>query len=233
MSRTRRMLRRITQSTIGKRLTSLLRMGGCSVPKRGLGIDVLTAARERIAWTFESFEQVYLSFSGGKDSTVMLHLAADYARKNNRRLGVLFVDLEGQYRLTIDHVRACLDEYADVIEPYWICLPVHLRNAVSVFETHWMCWDPEKREAWIREPPEDAVIDPEALSFFWPGMEFEEFVPAFGEWYAGDSKTACMVGIRADESLNRYRTVASQTKAMVENRRWTTEVTEHVTNVYP
>lgn len=33
--------------------------------KRPLGIDVLTAARQRIEWAFESFSKIYVSFSAG------------------------------------------------------------------------------------------------------------------------------------------------------------------------
>lgn len=207
-------------------------MGGCSVPKTGLGIDVLTAARQRIAWTFDTFERVYVSFSGGKDSTVMLHLAADEAISRGRRIGVLFVDLEGQYRLTIEHIERCLAMY-DCIDRYWVALPIHLRNAVSVFETHWVCWDPDAEPAWVRTPPDGAITDPASFPFFWSGMEFEEFVPEFGEWYSEGESTACLVGIRTDESLNRYRTIASVTKATDHGHAWTTKVTPHVHNVYP
>jgi len=115
--------------------------------KEPIGINVLQAAMDRIHYTFETFERVYLSFSAGKDSTIMLHLAADKARKMGVKFGVLLVDLEGQYKLTIDHARKCLDMYADVIEPYWVCLPIHLRNAVSVYEPFWKCWDANAKEA--------------------------------------------------------------------------------------
>ena len=57
--------------------------------KHLMGIDVLTASRERIAWTFNNFPRIYVSFSGGKDSTVMLHLVMDEAiraRKKGWRL---------------------------------------------------------------------------------------------------------------------------------------------------
>ena len=80
---------------------------------------------------------MYLSYSAGKDSTVMLHLASTEARRRGRRLGVLLIDLEGQYRCTIEHAEQQIADYADVIDPYWISLPLSLRNAVSVFQPKW------------------------------------------------------------------------------------------------
>lgn len=191
------------------------------------------AAADRVSWTFDHFPRVYLSYSAGKDSTVMLYLAAEEARRRNRRLGVLLVDLEGQYRLTIDHGLAQLDAYSDVLDVHWVALPIALRNAVSVFEPKWECWDPDRQEAWIRTPPETAITDHEHFPFFYRGMEFEDFVPAFGEWYAQGEPTACMVGIRSDESLNRYRTIASTSKVRVGGKSWTTQITPNVANVYP
>ena len=75
-----------------------------------------------------------MSFSAGKDSTVMLHIVADEAKKRGVKFGLLIVDLEGQYKLTIEHIYATIDEYKDLIDLYWVCLPLHLRNAVSVYE---------------------------------------------------------------------------------------------------
>ncbi len=112
------------------------------MPKTPLGIDVLTAAQERISWVLDNFPKVYVSFSGGKDSTVMLHLVMHEAIKRNRKVGILFVDLEGQYKLTIEHIQDCLDFYKDNIKPYWVALPIHLRNAVSMYEPQWVCWEP-------------------------------------------------------------------------------------------
>ena len=201
--------------------------------KRPIGINVLEAARERIAWTFDNFERIYLSFSAGKDSTIMLHLVADEARKRGRKFGVLVVDLEGQYKLTIEHGKKCVDMYADCIELFWVCLPIHLRNAVSVYEPFWKCWDPKAKDAWIREMPDWALSDPSLLPFFREGMEFEEFVPLFGEWYGQGKRTACFVGIRTDESLNRFRTIAQTKKETLDGKRWTSRVIEEVYNVYP
>jgi len=176
--------------------------------KRYLDVNVLAAAQERIAWAFDTFPRVYISFSGGKDSTVMLHLVMAEAIRRKRRVGLLFIDLEGQYRLTIEHIERCFALYADHVEPYWVALPLRLRNAVSVFEPRWTCWEEESRRNWIRQPPAMAITEAVMWPWFRPGMEFEEFTPLFGEWYAGDEPTCCFVGIRANESLNRWRTIA-------------------------
>ena len=203
------------------------------MPKIAQSQNVLEAAQERIAWTFANFPKVYVSFSGGKESTTMLHLVADEARKMGRKFGILFVDLEGQYRLTIDHIQKCADMYSDCSTMFWVCLPIHLRNAVSAYETHWICWDKEKEAALIRTPPESAILDESLFPFFRKGMEFEEFVPEFGEWYSQGDPCACIVGIRTDESLNRFRTIASTSKIRAEGKQWTTKVTNNVFNIYP
>lgn len=203
------------------------------MPKRNLGKNVLEAAVERIKYTFENFEAVYLSYSAGKDSTVMLYLAAEEARRQKKRFGVLLVDLEGQYKMTIEHAESQLEEISDVADVYWVALPIALRNAVSVYEPKWVCWEDGRQDDWIRQPPDFSITDNDYFEFFEPGMEFEEFVPLFGEWYAQGKTCACMVGIRADESLNRYRTIASATKTRFDDKQWTTKVTDNVFNVYP
>lgn len=203
------------------------------MPKFRLNINVLEAAKERIEWTFDNFPKIYLSFSAGKDSTVMLHLVMEEAKKRNKKIGLLIVDLEGQYKLTIEHIHKCLEEYEEFIDLYWVCLPIHLRNAVSVYEPFWKCWDIDRKDDWIRQPPKEAITDLNYFPFFSDGMEFEEFVPEFGEWYANGELTACFVGIRTDESLNRYRTIASKSKETYGEKQYTTKVTDNVFNLYP
>jgi predicted phosphoadenosine phosphosulfate sulfurtransferase len=204
--------------------------------RRKIGIDVLTAARTRICEALDDFERVCLSFSGGKDSTVMLHLVMEQAIKRKRKIGLLFIDLEAQYEITIKLVEKCYEMYADHIEPFWVSLPIHLRNAVSVYEPFWMCWDPDAKEAWVRNPhPKLSITDESYFSFFRRGMEFEEFVPMFAEWYSDGIPTAYFVGIRTAESFSRYLAIASQYKRCHKNRRYTTIVNEDEksANIYP
>jgi predicted phosphoadenosine phosphosulfate sulfurtransferase len=43
-------------------------------------IDVYQASIQRLDFIFANFERIYLSFSGGKDSGVMLNLILQYIR---------------------------------------------------------------------------------------------------------------------------------------------------------
>jgi predicted phosphoadenosine phosphosulfate sulfurtransferase len=203
------------------------------VEKKFLGITVLEAAKNRISWAFDSFERLYVSFSGGKDSTVMLHLVCAEARKRVRRVGMFFVDLEGQYKHTIDHILSMIDLYNDILDVYWVCLPIALRNAVSQYEPKWACWDSDKRTDWIRQPPDMAITDPKTFDFYYNQMEFEEFVPKFGSWFASGNSCGCFVGIRTDESLNRWRTIKRSDKNCLDGKSYTTWVRDGLFNVYP
>jgi predicted phosphoadenosine phosphosulfate sulfurtransferase len=203
------------------------------VKTRPLGVDVLTAARQRIAAALDTTERAYVSFSAGKDSTVMLHLVMEEAIRRGQRVGVLLVDLEAQYRHTMEHAERCIAMYADHIDPYWVALPLNLRNAVSVYEPQWLCWDPEKEASWVRRPPRSAIVDEARWGWFERGMEFEDFVPRFADWYADGRPTVCFVGIRTQESLNRWRSITSTTKRRVNGWCWSTRKGESVWNAYP
>lgn len=193
-------------------------------------LNVLDAARQRAAYAFDHFDKISVSFSGGKDSSVMTHLVLAEAVKRNRKVALLIIDLEAQYTATIDHIREMVRMYADNIELHWVCVPMALRNAVTNYEPKWLTWDPDNRDIWVRDMPEEATTD---YPFYVSGMEFEEFVPLWSEWYADGQTLASFVGIRADESLNRFRTVALQDKVMHGGHRWTTGVFPNVYNIYP
>lgn len=199
--------------------------------------NVYQASMDRMSFVFDNFEKIVVSFSGGKDSSVMLHLAMEEAIKREKKIAVMVIDLEAQYSHTIDHIIDMSNFYKENIELYWICLPLSLRNASSSFDPKWTCWDDEKKDLWVRDIPDGAISDLNYFPFFQKGMEFEEFIVLFAEWFSQGSSTATLVGIRADESLNRYRTVASKSysrkKEMFLDRPWTTRVIGSVYNCYP
>ena len=194
---------------------------------------VLQASTERISQVFDKFDRIYISFSGGKDSSVMSHLVLSEAKKRNRKVGFLIIDLEAQYSDTIRHIEHMIDMYKDYIELHWVCAELLLRNAVSNYQPRWVCWDEEKKDVWVRQKPELAS-DLNQYDFYVPKMEFEEFMVIFGEWYSNGQNTAAFIGIRADESLHRYRAIVSRKDGlMFNNWKWTTKVSSKLYNVYP
>lgn len=210
--------------------------------KQYLEQDVYNATVDRINYIFDEFEQWYVSFSGGKDSSVLLQIMINEARKrNNLPINVLFIDLESQYKATINHVTEMLVNNPDV-NPYWICLPLNLRNAVSIYQPQWICWDESKKDLWVREIPEyDFVIKKDSMpdqwnEWFYVGMEFEEFIIKFGIWFRGlnHKLTASFVAIRADESLHRFLAVKKEKEASkYRGKNWTTYIRKNLYNIYP
>lgn len=195
--------------------------------------SVLQASQERISKVFDNFEKIYISFSGGKDSSVMTHLVLAEARKRNVKVGLLIIDLEAQYNDTIKHIEEMVDTYNDNIDLHWFCGELLLRNAVSNYQPRWIAWDEEKKDIWVRPKPKYAS-DLSQYDFYVPKMEFEELMVIFGEWYSQGKTTAAFIGIRADESLHRYRAIVSRKEGLMFNDwKWTTKVSAKLFNIYP
>jgi len=195
--------------------------------------NVLEASKKRIVEVFNNFEKIYISYSGGKDSTVMTHLVLDEAIKRGRKVGLLIIDLEAQYTETIKHIEHIVEKYKDNIDLHWFCGELLLRNGVSDFEPKWVCWDETKKDLWVRQKPRLAA-DLNQYDFYVPKMEFEEFMVLFGKWYSNNELCGGFIGIRSDESLHRYRAITSDKKDLMFNGyKWTTKVSNNLFNLYP
>lgn len=173
-----------------------------SLSKAPLDEDVLTLARRRIALLYDRFDLVTLLFSGGKDSTVCLNLLLEEAGRRDRLpLEVSFFDEEAIHPETVEYVER-VRERPDV-RLAWYCLPVKHRNACSRRQLYWHPWNPAERELWCRPLPEGALLEHPGFRF---GMTHAELGPFLHGPERGS--VASVMGIRADESLRRYRIVA-------------------------
>lgn len=203
-----------------------------------LNTDVYTAAMRRMALIFAEFDNVYVSFSGGKDSGVLLNLALQYIEKYapDRKIGVFHIDYEAQYTATTDYVDAVYRELGDRVENLRCCVPLKCPTCTSMFETSWRPWDPDKKDIWVRDLP-DQYLGVEDFDFITPDMSDYEFQEQFSLWHhrrSGAKKTCVLVGIRAQESLDRWRTIVSDRNInKYQGMVWTTKVGKDVYNAYP
>ncbi len=202
--------------------------------------NVYDATQERLKFIFDNFDNIYVSFSGGKDSGLLLNLVLDYKRRHNikKKIGIFHQDFEAQYQLTTDYVTKMFDDNIDDIEPYWVCLPMGSRCAVSNFQMYWYPWDDEKKDLWVRPMPDRPYIinqQNNPLEFYRYKMAQEDLYAEFGQWYAKHHKGSCicLVGIRTDESINRYRAYANVRKTLMNDSQWTTKMGENFYNAYP
>ena len=201
--------------------------------------SVLDAARERIKYIFDNFERVYLSFSGGKDSGVMLNLCIDYIREHgigDRKLGVQIMDNEANYSHSLDFMHSIIDKNLDILDVYWCCLPITLPCTVSAYSIDWQCWGEDDKDRWVRPLPDNEYIvnlENHKFPFFVENMSYDDFWDSFSEWYSQGKSCANMIGIRTSESLNRFRAIMNENKTMLDGKPWTKKNTEHTYNCYP
>ena len=201
-------------------------------------VNVYQAAQERIKFIFDNFERIYVSFSGGKDSGVMLNLMIDYMKEHNikTKIGVMILDNEANYEYSLTFMHDILNDNIDLLDVYWCCLPITLPCSVSAYMTEWQCWGVNDEDRWIRPMPKhDYIINMEnhVFDFFKEDMAYDEFWDKFGDWYSQGKRTACLIGIRCDESLNRFRTIMNERKQTLKGKNWTKKNTKVVYNCYP
>lgn len=183
-----------------------------------LAKSVYEATEERLGVLFAEFDNIYVSFSGGKDSGLVLHLVLDYMRRHgiNRRIGLFHQDFEAQYQATTDFVTRTFEKYHNTLDPFWVCLPMATRNAMSNYEPYWYPWDPDKQELWVRPMPLYSYVINLAnnpFGFYQPKMPQGDVYKQFGRWYknhCGGGKTVGLLGLRAQESLSRYSAIVNK-----------------------
>jgi len=172
--------------------------------------DVKTASKKRISYIFDEFENINVSISGGKDSTVLCWMALQEARKRNRRIGIFFLDEEVVYQSTIEQVTWLMNLYPENTIRLWFQFPFKLTNATSLVDSQLICWEPGKHNIWMRpKVPYSIQHKPwdkrkETIRDKNKGFGFYDVLD---NYQASRDHTAFLIGLRATESMNRFRAV--------------------------
>ena len=168
-----------------------------------LNISCVDAARERMRHVYDTFDTVCVQFSGGKDSTAILYLAKEiHEERNLGPVKVIFRDEE----MVSPTVLSFIEEVKnyDWVDMEWYCLPQGQEIWVLGRREYCLLWSPARasRGKLFREMPEWAI---RAENF---GLNSSKPIPESVDYYTMQGKkgrTAFITGVRANESMIRYR----------------------------
>lgn len=160
--------------------------------------NVFEAALNRIRWLFDEFDEIVVSTSGGKDSTVVYNLALMVAEEKGRLpLKVMFIDQEAEWKHTIDYLETVM--YDERVEPYWYQMPIRIFNATSATD-HWLnCWNPDDKDLWIH--PQQPIAITENI---YGTDRFGELFPAIAKKTFPNQRVCYLAGVRGDENPRRF-----------------------------
>jgi len=162
-----------------------------------LNKSVLEAAKERISFIFDEFEDVVVTFSGGKDSTVCFWLTLEEATKRNRLpLKVMWIDQEAEWEGTVKFIETIMKR-TDV-QPMWFQIPMVITNNASTFERYSYCWDEKQKDKWIHPQ-----VDISIKENIYGTNRFHELFHAIMQKEFKGKKVCTISGVRAEEAPKR------------------------------
>ena len=175
---------------------------------------VFEEALNRIRWIFDEHEDIIVSMSGGKDSTVVFNLALMVAKEKNRLpLKVFWLDQEAEWQHTVDYMDWVMR--LPEVEPYWYQIPFDFTNSLSANSNFLKVFDEEKKSMWVHEKTDISIKEnPTKYNRY---HDLVKHLPAA----ITDKKCAVLVGMRMSESPRRRMSITGRA-GQYKGRTWCT-----------
>lgn len=164
--------------------------------------NVYDEAKKRINHIYDIHDNVVSSFSGGKDSGVLINLHWEVAQERGlEQIDVVFRDEELVPQAVLDNVFYYRQQpWCNLI---WYAIPMRSTKYILGESTSIIFWSPLHDRQWMRPKPEwaETLDDTEKV--------YTQYLVdnVIAENYKGS--VAIMTGVRASESLVRYRSVVN------------------------
>jgi len=170
--------------------------------RKFIDTDVYEEAKKRINHIYDLHDNVVCSFSGGKDSGVLINLAWEVAQDRGLdKVNVIFRDEELVPQAVLDNVFYYMQQpWTDFT---WYAVPLKSNKYILGETSTIIFWEPNQRREWMRPKPEWA----ETLSDTDDIYSQYTMDNVIAQKYKGS--VAIMTGVRASESLVRYRSVVN------------------------
>lgn len=178
--------------------------------------NVFDEALERIRMIYDYHDDVIVSMSGGKDSTVLFRLALMVAKEKNRLpIKVFWLDQEAEWQATVDYMNKIMRR--EEVKPYWFQITFDFTNSLSPKSNFVKVWDETQKEKWIHQKSDISIKENPTKEH-----RFKALMQELPECCTESDNCAFLVGMRARESLNRRAAI------MHGNAKWRGETWCHV-----